>query len=120
MNDDMEKEPQDYVKCALVLGATSSTSRSNYVLRRTAVEDGEAPGEVAASTIHRSFYLGDLLKSMKDLNSTRKLVKDVINMRKPDSFHLTKFISNNMKLLLSVSQHERKLRIKTKKLSGDL
>ena len=84
------------------------------------MENAAAPGEVAASTIHPSFYVGDLLKSMKDLNSTKKLVKDVINMCKPDSFHLTKFISNNMELLLSVSQHERKLRIKTKKLSGDL
>ena len=37
-------------------------------------------GEVAASALHHSFYVYDLLKSIEDLGSAKQLVKYVINM----------------------------------------
>ena len=45
------KEPHAYVKCVYVFGATSSTSHSNYALRRTAVKNEAVFGKVAASAL---------------------------------------------------------------------
>ena len=52
-------------------------------------------GEVAASALHHSFYVYDLLKSIEDLGSAKQLVNYVINMCTSDGFLLTKFFPNN-------------------------
>ena len=101
----MERNPHNYVMCVHVFSATTSASCSNYALLSTAMEDESVVGEVAASTLHRKFYVDNLFKSMKYLNSTKQLLKDVINMCKSGGFHLTKFVSNNKELLLSVPEH---------------
>ena len=56
----------------------------------------------AASTLYNSFYVDDLLKSVGYINITKKLVKDVISMRKSGGFNLAKFASNSMELLQSI------------------
>ena len=68
--------------CAHVFGGTPSASCSNYRLRRTAVDNKEIYGTDAATTLLRNFYVDDLLKSMRDVQSARQLVQNVINMRK--------------------------------------
>ena len=77
-------------------------------------------GEVAASVLCHNFYVDDFLKSVEGLDSAKQLVNDVINMCKSVGFYLTKFTSNNKKLLLSVSEHERRMEVKDQDLSGDL
>ena len=77
-------------------------------------------GEAAANALHSNFYVDDLLKSIEDLDSAKQLMKDVINICKSGGFHLTKFISNNKDLLLSVSENQRKMGVKYQDLSGDL
>ena len=113
-------EPHDYVMCAQVFGAISSVSCSNYALCRTAVENEAVFGEAAADALHHNFYVDHLLKSIEDLDSAKQLVKDVINMCKSGGFHLTKFISNNKELLLSVPENQRRMGVKDQDLSGDL
>ena len=119
-NHDINPEPHDYVICAHVFGATSSVSCSNYVLRRTAVENEAVFGEAAANAFHHNFYVDDLLKSIEDLDLGKKLVKDVINMCKSGGFHLTEFISSNQELLLSVPKNQRRMGVRDQDLSGDL
>ena len=92
--------------CAHVFGATLSASCSNYALHRTAVENEAVFGEAAANALHHNFYVDDLLKSIEDLDSAKQLVQDVINMCKSGGFHLTKFISSNKELLLSVPKSQ--------------
>ena len=77
-------------------------------------------GEVAASVLYHNFYVDDFVKSVEGLDSAKQLVNDVINMCKSVGFYLTKFTSNNKKLLLSVSEHERRMEVKDQDLSGDL
>ena len=91
--------------CTHVCGGTSSASCSNYVLCRTAVESKSIYGRAAAEALHHNFYVDDLLKSMRDLESAKQLVEDVISMCKSGGFHVTKFISNNKELLLSIPEH---------------
>ena len=54
--------------------------RSKYVLRRTAIDNKEVYGRDAATTLLRNFYVDDLLKSMKDVQSARQLVQNVIKI----------------------------------------
>ena len=37
--DNINDEPQDFMMCARVFGGTSLVSHSNYVLRRTAIDN---------------------------------------------------------------------------------
>ena len=64
-------------------------------------------GEAAANALHHNFYVDDLLKSIEDLDSAKRLVKDVINMCKSGGFYLTKFIFNNKELLLTVPENQK-------------
>ena len=77
-------------------------------------------GEAAASALHHYFYVDDFFKSIEHLDPAKQLVKHVINMCKSGGFHLTKFISNNKKLLLSVPEHQRRVGVKDQDFSGDL
>ena len=81
-NHDIDMESHDYVMCAHVFGATSSVSCSNYALHKKAMENEAVFGEAAASALHRSFYVDDLLKSIEHLDPAKQLVKDDINMCK--------------------------------------
>ena len=121
-NHDIYRGPHDYVICAHVFGATSSTSCSNYALRRAVLENEAVFGKAAASALHHKFYVDDLLKFLEDLDSANQLVKDFINMCKSGVFHLTKFISNNEELLLLVCHYQniRRMGAKDQDLCGDL
>ena len=119
-NYGIDTEPHDNVMCAHVFGGTSSATCSNYALRRTAMENEAVFGEAAANALHDNFYIDDLLKSIEELDSAKRLVKDIINMCKSGGFYLTKFIFNNKELLFSVTENQRRMGVKDQDLSGDL
>ena len=108
-NGNLLEEPQDFVMCAYVFGGTSSASCSNYALKGTAVDNVSIFGK----------DVDDLLKSLKDVESEKELVKVLISMlSKAGGFHLTKFISNSKKLLLSIPESPRGISVKDQDLSG--
>ena len=106
--DDIDDEPQDFMMCAHVFGGTSSASCSNYALRRTAIDNKEVYGTDAATTLLRNFYVDDLLKSMKNVQSAKQLVQNVRDMCKSGGFNLTKFISNSKELLVIIPDKKKK------------
>ena len=50
---------------------------------------------ILRDVMQNNFYVNDKLKSVKDLDTAKTLVKNVINMSRSGRFNLTKFISNN-------------------------
>ena len=88
----------------LVFGVASPASCLNYAFRRTAVDSESIFGKDVSEALQNKFYVDGLLKSSKDVVSAKELVKNVMNMRKAGGSHLTKFISNSKKLLLSESE----------------
>ena len=88
----------------LVFGVALPASCLNYAFRKTAVDNESIFGKDASEALQSNFYVGGLLKSSKDVASAKELVKNVMNMRKAGGSHLTKFISNSKKLLLSESE----------------
>ena len=108
-NGNLLEEPHDFVMCAYVFGGTSSASCSNYALKKTAIDNESIFGK----------DIDFLLKSLKDVESAKELVKDVMSiLSKAGGFHLTKFISNSKKLLLSIPESARRISVKDQDLSG--
>ena len=56
--------------------------------------------------------MDDLLKSVDDPKMAMILVKNVIDMCKSGGFHLTKFISSNRELLISIPKDQRRNGVK--------
>ena len=74
-----DEDPIDFAMCTHVFGGTSSASCANYALRRTYVDNVEEFGKEAADVIQNNFCVDDLLNSVKDLDTAKTLVKNVIN-----------------------------------------
>ena len=60
------------------------------------------------------------MKSVDDPKNAMIPVKNVVDMNKSGGFHLTKFISNNRELLISISEDQRRNHVKNADLIGDL
>ena len=117
--DNINDEAQDFM-CAHVLGGTSLASCSNYVLRRTALDNKKVYGTDTSTRLLRNVYVDDLLKSMKDVQVAKQLLQNVINMCKSGGFNLTKFMSKSKELLATIPEGKRKEGVKDKDLFGDL
>ena len=90
--------------CLHVFGGASSASCANYALRRISIDNVEEFGKETADVIQNNFYVDDLLKSVKDLDTAKTLLKNAINMCKSGGFNPTKFISNSKELLISIPE----------------
>ena len=119
-NHNIEEEPSDFAMCAHVFGGVSSASCSNYALKRTATDNADQYGQEAAEVVRSNFYVDDLLKSVDNPKTAMILVKNVVDMCKSGGFHLTKFISSNRELLISISEDQRRNGVKNADLIGDL
>ena len=119
-NHNIEEEPSDFAMCAHVFGGVSSTSCSNYALKRSATDNADQYGQEAAEVVRSNFYVDDLLKSVDNPKTAMILVKNVVDMCKSGGFHLTKFISNNRELLISIPEDQRRNGVKNANLIGNL
>ena len=95
-----------------VFGSLSSGACSNYALKRTAIENEQIYGKVAAETLTNYFYVDDLLKSVVDEDKAIHLIKKVRSMCLECGFNLTKFCSNSKRVLLSIPEEHRKAGMK--------
>ena len=68
----------------------------------------------------RNFYEDDFLNFVNDPKTAMILVKNVVDMCKSGGFHLTKFISNNRELLMSIPEDQRRNGVKNVDLIDDI
>ena len=116
----IEEGPSDFAICAHVFGGVSSASCSNYALKITAKDNTDRYGQEVAEVVKSNFYVDDLLKSVDDPKTAMILVNNVVDMCKSGGFHLTKFISNNRELLMSIPEDRRRNGVKNADLIDDL
>ena len=119
-NHNVEEEPSDFAMCAHVFGGVSSANCSNYALKRTAIDNADQYRQEAAEVVRSNFYVDDLLKSVDNPKTGMILVKNVVDMSKSGGFHLTKFISNNRELLISIPEDQRRNGVKNANVIGNL
>ena len=115
----LKMRPKTYRMTVHLFGACSSPSCASYALKRTAKEYGALFDDDAAQTISNNFYVDDCLKSGQDQEKVTALAHDVKQLFALGGFNLTKFMSNDRKLLNSFSTEERGKQVKAIDLSHD-
>ena len=117
---DFNQDLQEYRMTVHLFGAVSSPSCANFAVRKNAENHKhEFPSDVI-STVLKNFYVDDCLKS---LPSSSEAVRHVGNLRELMSrggFNLTKWISNDRKVLESIPLHDRAKNVKELDLTKDV
>lgn len=89
-----------------IFGATSSPSVVNFCLKKTAEMDGGQNSEVA-SVINRNMYVDDLMKSTETVTDATVLANKVCEQLSKGGFHLTKWCSNDRRVIAAIPESER-------------
>ena len=114
---DISGKAVDFEMGVNVFGSTSSLSCRNYVLKWTACDETKYIPNVA-DTLKKTFYIDDLLKSLKDTDTATRLVYDIINMCADRGFCLTKFVSNKVELLEQIPEKDGRSGLKSVDLNN--
>ena len=115
---DLRKESVDQEMCVHVFGRTSTSSCSNYFLKRTFINGKNQFGLEAAKTSQNNFYVDDLLKSVAQEDQEIQLIKNAKAMRSSGGFKQTKLLSNSKRILQSIPERARRKGVKDKDLIG--
>ena len=67
----------------------------------------------------KNFYVDDLLKSVEDEEYVKDLIRRIQKMFSAGGFNLTKFISNNKLVLMSIPENHRREGVKDPDLVND-
>ena len=102
---DMTQEPKTYRMCVHLFGGTWSPSCCNFAMRRTA--DDNQCSDDAARVVHRNFYVDDCLVSLSQEEQAIELAAEVKSLLQKGGFHLTKWLSNNPRVLQSIPKEDQ-------------
>ena len=85
-----------------VFSGVSSPSCINFELKKAADDNEVEYGPEAADTLSKNFYVDNMLKSVASVPEAVTLVKNARRMCRAGGFILTKFVSNDEELLMSI------------------
>ena len=107
--------PRDYQMTVHLFGAVSSPSIANFALRKTALF---APNPQITSTILTNFYVDDCLKSLESIPAAISHIDELRTTCMAGGFRLTKFVSNEVKVMQSIPGEEHSKEIQKCDLAG--
>ena len=99
-----EKFVKTYEMCVHPFGLTSSPSVAGYALLRTAEDNRLHFTKEAYLAVTQNFYVDDLLKSCKTVESAVALIKELDLLLNCGGFQLMKFASNHPAILEGLSK----------------
>ena len=102
-----EVKPEEYQMQVHLFGAISSPSCATFALQKTADDNEIEFGTAAADTLRKNFYVDDLLKSVESVAIAVKAVTAMQRMCSAGGFHLTKFVSNDRRVLEKIPVNDR-------------
>ena len=105
-DNDLTCEPVDYRMRTHVFGAKSSPCCAAYAVRKTAHDNLTKASETTIRAVFRNVYVDDVCCSCKSADSAIDLTDQLSKLLKSGGFHLTKFLSNNQKVLNSIPQKD--------------
>ena len=77
-------------------------------MRKAAIDSSSCYGNNAAATKMKNFYVDDLLRSVEDEEYVKDVIKRIRKMCSAGGFNLTKFISNNKLVPMSIPENHRR------------
>ena len=87
--------------------ATSKPSVVGFCMRKTADDNKFLFSETAIDTLHRSFYVDDMLRSVPRVEAAKKLILEMKSHLDKGGFKLTQFISSHRDVIDTIPEDER-------------
>ena len=109
---DINGSANDFEMCVHVFGGTYSPICCNYALKRAAYNNRSRYQTDVMDTLNRNFYVDDLLRSVKGVKTAIRLLHDAISMCADGGFQLTKFVSNRIEVLDSITEEDKRIGVK--------
>jgi hypothetical protein len=106
-NHNLEDTPTEYRMVKHVFGATSSPSVANFCVKKTASSFGQEFEPEVAETLEKNMYVDDLMKSVDTPEKAIKLSEQLRELLSRGGFRLTKWLSNDRKVLEEIPESER-------------
>ena len=106
-NNDLSKDPIDCQMLVHLFGATSSPSCASFSLERTAKDNQSEFDAETVTTVNRNFYVDDCLKSVTTTEKATRLAGQLKDLLSRGGFNLTKWVSNDKKVLAAIPENLR-------------
>ena len=90
-----------------LFGGKSSPSVVNYCMRKTADDQELNYSELAIDTLRRSFYMDDMIRSVKCVEDARELIPEMQKLLQEGGFDLGKFMSTSREVIETVPEEKR-------------
>ena len=116
---DLSKDAEEYQILAHFFGGVWLPCCANYALRKTALDNADQFDIQVFKTVHRNFYVDDLLKSRRDIPSAFNMYKEITELLSCGGLHLTKWTSNKREVLEAISYTELSKELKNADLERD-
>ena len=91
----------------LPFGLTCSPSCASFALHKTAVDNVTDADHEVIQTVFKNFYVDDMLKSCSSVDGCISLISQLRSLLSSGGFHLSKFSSNNSRVLSCISEADR-------------
>ena len=106
-NGDTSVPIEKYCKQVHIFGAKSSPSCAIFALRQTAFDNANNFSDEAVESVKDNFYMDDLLKSVNCVTGAIQLAQELIELLSRGGFRLTKFLSNDPRVVKSLPAENR-------------
>ena len=106
-NANLSGEMKEYRMVRHLFGATFSPSVANFCLRKTTDDHQDEFDSSVLDTIKRNMYVDDMMKSVENSCEAITLVEQSRELLAKGGFRLTKWYSNDRKVLASIPENER-------------
>ena len=104
---DINEQPKEFDMTVHIFGAVSSSSCSNFALRRTLEDHHDDFSEKALETLKKAFYVDDCLQSVSSIETAQPLASEVQALCAKGGFHLHKYVSNREGVLDKIPKEDR-------------
>jgi hypothetical protein len=116
---DSSSKPEEFRLTVHPFGGVWSPSCASYALRRAAVDGEGIYSESVRNTILRNFYVDDLLKSVGSEEEAVSLAIQLSSLLAREGFRLTKWLSNNKRVLSGLPADDLAATVKNQDLYID-
>lgn len=104
---DRSVKPEVYRMGVHLFGGTWSPSCCNFVLQRTADDNGHEFHKETVKTVKRNFYVDDCLRSVHSERDAKQLYRELTDLLMKGGFKITKWTSNNSNVLEYIPPENR-------------
>ena len=106
-SDGLNKPPSDHKMKVHLFGKADSPCIAAWTLQRTATDNAADFGNDVCDIVRKNFYVDDCLFSVPTAEEAIGASLQLMQLLKRGNFRLTKFISNDLKVLKAIPAEER-------------